>query len=86
MTVNEAIERLTGLQKNGYGELEIESNMIKIDGADAICTPKEFIKPTDNYNYVVTMTLEEKYIVSRLLPNGRQRIHPVRAGIRRLGR
>ena len=62
MTVNEAIEKLTELQKIGYGELDIESSKIEVNGISAICIPQDFIKPTNNYNYVITMSLEEKYI------------------------
>ena len=62
MNVNEAIEKLTELQKLGYGELEIESDTIEIDGVDAVCIPQNFIKPIKNFDNVVTMILEEKFI------------------------
>lgn len=62
MTVNEAIEKLTELQKIGYGELDIESNEKRINERYTIFIPKDFMKPTNNYNYVVTMFLEEETI------------------------
>ena len=62
MTVNEAIEKLTEIKENGYGELGIVSKTIEIDGVDAVYNLNGFHYETLGITSNIIMELEEEFI------------------------
>ncbi len=62
MTVNEAIEELTKLRDEGYGNLSIYSEVMKNNEVDVVYDLNGFHYKTSGITSDIIMELDEEYI------------------------